>query len=505
MKKILLVLISLLIGANISFAQANLNTFFKDANTFFVKNVMYNKVRYSSIKSQPNSLNKLLNFIAVTDVSANTANEQKAYYINAYNLLVIKGVVNNYPIANPTNVTGFFDAVKYTVGGKKYTLNGLEKKKLLTPYKDGRLHFVLVCAAISCPPIADFAYTPKALDEQLNSRTKAALDNVVFIIYDEETQKAKISEIFKWYTNDFKPNVKAFINQYRTTKLPEEVKLNYYAYNWTLNDASASNGTSEGTASTDFQPIIVAATMPKGKMELNTFHSIYTAWYPKYNNAKYSGYTGLFMFGYGLTGKLDVGLDFILKSSRFGESKEANPFKTLDFQQGVDTVSSPGKTITRDFGLSHIGPKIRFAPFKKLPITFEQAIYFPVANLPKNNKVDQNFYWVTQIYYNHEFSDKFGGFVALTFWQPIAPKQQFKLDAPYLKLFFSWYATKRFTMYATTTSFTEWGGGAKFLITPQLEIQALYTYYVPIPGLSDIYTKGGKDVMTFNLGLRVRI
>ncbi|MFT5646711.1 MAG: hypothetical protein ACI976_001394, partial [Aureispira sp.] len=114
-------------------------------------------------------------------------------------------------------------------------------------------------------------------------------------------------------------------------------------------------------------------------------------------------------------------------------------------------------------------------------------------------------YWVTQFYYDKQFNSKFGLFIALTFWQPIVPGQQFNFDVPYLKAFFSWYATKRFTMYATTTSFTEWGAGVKFLITPQFEIQALYTYYVPIPGLADIYTGvGAKNVMTFNLGLRYR-
>ncbi|MBL4648187.1 MAG: hypothetical protein JKY03_00520, partial [Aureispira sp.] len=158
-----------------------------------------------------------------------------------------------------------------------------------------------------------------------------------------------------------------------------------------------------------------------------------------------------------------------------------------------------------DFGLTHLGPRVRFSPFKKIGLSFEQAFYFPIGGIPVENTVDPALYWVTQFYYDKQFNSKFGLFIALTFWQPIVPGQKFEFQVPYLKAFFSWYATKRFTMYATTTTFTEWGAGAKFLITPQFEIQALYTYYVPIPGLSDIYTGiGAKNVMTFNLGIRYR-
>ena len=48
-------------------------------------------------------------------------------------------------------------------------------------YNDPRLHFVLVCGAISCPKIASFAYTPENLEAMLEERTKLALNNDEFI------------------------------------------------------------------------------------------------------------------------------------------------------------------------------------------------------------------------------------------------------------------------------------------------------------------------------------
>jgi hypothetical protein len=491
----------------------DLDGFFKEADVFFAKHVSGSNIQYAAIKDNPKALTDLTNFIASADVAAYSDGDLKAFYINSYNLLVVKTVVDHYPITQPLEVSGFFDAVKHTVAGKKITLNNLEKKELLEKYKDPRLHFVLVCAAVSCPPIANFAYTPDQLEAQLETRTKAAINDGVFIKVDDFAGKIEISKIFDWYTSDFKPSAIAFIKKYRTPPLPSDVKPTYYPYNWTLNDArdtgSGTTTNAEDVVKTGFEPIIAAATMPQNTFELNTFHSLYTSNYGDKDFGNRSSYfSSLFLFSYGISGRFDIGWDFILKSYRANDLFGSSPFRALEFRKGVDSVVTPGgshQQAVADFGLTHLGPRVRFSPFKKIGLSFEQAFYFPIGGIPAGNTVDPALYWVTQFYYDKQFNSKFGLFIALTFWQPIVPGQEFNFQVPYLKAFFSWYTTKRFTLYATTTTFTEWGAGAKFLITPQLEVQALYTYYVPIPGLADIYTgTGAKNVMTFNLGIRYR-
>lgn len=493
----------------------DLKSFFKDADAFFGKYVQDDKVQYGVIKGDPKELTMLTDFIASADVSSYTDEQLKAFYINSYNLLVIKTVVDNYPIAKPLDVPGFFDGVKQKIAGKKTTLNNFEQKELLQKYKDARLHFVLVCAAVSCPPIANFAYVPEKLEEQLETRTNQAINDGVFIKVDDFAGKVEISQIFDWYASDFKPNANEFIKKYRKDPLPEGVKATYYTYNWTLNDAkvngnaSTPDGAVEKAVDTSFEPIIAAATMPKNTFEINTFHTLFTSNFGdrEFGN-RGSYFSSLFLFSYGVSGRFDIGWDFILKSFRANDMFSSSPFRALEFRKGTDSIVTPGGTRMQavyDFGLTHLGPRVRFSPFKKIGLSFEQAFYFPITGIPANNTVDPALYWVTQIYYDKQFNSKFGLFIALTFWQPIVPGQQFKFQVPFLKAFFSWYTTKRFTLYATTTTFTEWGLGAKFLITPQFEIQALYTYYVPIPGLADIYVgSGAKNVMTFNLGIRYR-
>ena len=102
---------------------------------------------------------------------------------------------------------------------------------------EARFHFVLVCAGIGCPPIINKGYRPTTLESQLQKQTVLALNNPNFIKVNKN--KAQISQLFEWYKSDFeqKGSTVDFINTYRKEKLPENAKLSYYPYDWSLNEA----------------------------------------------------------------------------------------------------------------------------------------------------------------------------------------------------------------------------------------------------------------------------
>ncbi len=51
-------------------------------------------------------------------------NAQFAFYLNAYNAIVLGAVVERWPgISSVLKVKGFFDRLKYPVAGRKLTLN----------------------------------------------------------------------------------------------------------------------------------------------------------------------------------------------------------------------------------------------------------------------------------------------------------------------------------------------------------------------------------------------
>jgi hypothetical protein len=218
-----------------SFTIANskgLTPFFSKTDSFLKKYVSNNKVNYAAIKTNPNELDELLKIVANYDL-AKDEDSNKAFLINAYNLLVIKGITVKFPVKSPLDIAGFFDKNLYTVASKKVTLNDIENKMLRAKYNDARLHFVLVCGAIGCPPIIPEAYLPETLDAKLDQQTNMALNNPNFI--KVKHNKIQISQLFEWYKADFKNKEIDFINSFRETKLNPKSKFTYYPYDWNLN------------------------------------------------------------------------------------------------------------------------------------------------------------------------------------------------------------------------------------------------------------------------------
>ncbi|MDO1501551.1 DUF547 domain-containing protein [Winogradskyella maritima] len=216
----------------------SLNDFFTKSDAFFKSNVKSGKVDYKGIKSNPEALNELLSIAEGISVSTSDTKNYQAFWINAYNLSVIKGLVNKYPTTSPLDHDGFFDKTTYSLGGKQITLNDIENKLLRAKFNDARFHFVLVCGALGCPPIINSAYKPSTLDAQMQAQTVKAL-NGDFLRVNTKKERVEVSEIMKWYKEDFVTNGQSeidFINTYREDKIPSNFKLSYFPYNWTINE-----------------------------------------------------------------------------------------------------------------------------------------------------------------------------------------------------------------------------------------------------------------------------
>ncbi len=220
---------------NTGFSQ-DINVFFGKADTFFKNYVSGGKVAYSKIHSNQDGLNELLTNAKSIKVSVDDSKRYQAFWINVYNLAVVKGIIDNYPIKSPLDKAGFFDKIKYDVGGKSITLNDIEHKLLRGQFNDARFHFVLVCGALGCPPLINTAYLPNTLDAQLEKQTNLAI-NGSFIKVNDKKKRVQGSEILKWYKEDFVQNGSEidFLNTYRTEKIPSNYKLSYFPYNWNLN------------------------------------------------------------------------------------------------------------------------------------------------------------------------------------------------------------------------------------------------------------------------------
>ena len=225
------------LGIQSQIYSQDINAFFSNADAFFKTYVSNGKVAYDKINANTKALTDVLSEAEKISVSKSDANNYQAFWINAYNLSVIKGIIDNYPIKSPLDKAGFFDKTEYSIAGKSITLNDIEHKLLRAQFNDARFHFVLVCGAIGCPPLINKAYLPNTLDAQLDAQTKIAL-NGSFLQVNTKKKRVAASEIMKWYKEDFTMKGTSeidFINKYRTEKISDNFKLSYFTYNWKLN------------------------------------------------------------------------------------------------------------------------------------------------------------------------------------------------------------------------------------------------------------------------------
>lgn len=233
-KQFIIIIIALISFDGLS---QELNIFFSKADAFFKTNVSNGKVAYSNIHDNQEELNAILEIADRISISKDDVSNYQAFWINAYNLSVIKGIVDNYPTNSPLDNKGFFDKTTYSLAGKNITLNDIEHKLLRAQFNDARFHFVLVCGAVGCPPLINEAYLPNTLNIQLEKQTKIAL-NGPFLIVNTKKKRVQASQIMEWYKEDFTMNGKSeidFINTYRTEQLDSKFKLSYFPYDWKVN------------------------------------------------------------------------------------------------------------------------------------------------------------------------------------------------------------------------------------------------------------------------------
>ena len=184
-------------------------------------------------------------FTYVDKLGQNTPDEnwsrdaQLAYYINLYNAATLQLILQNYPTNSimdiKPNGQSAFDVKFIPQGEELISLNDVEQGIIRPQFKDARTHFALVCAAVSCPRLLNYAYTEENVQDLLEEQTIYFLQNPLKNKITDE--KLKVSMLFKWYAEDFggEDKIIKYINQYHPLDISKSAKLEYLDYNWNLN------------------------------------------------------------------------------------------------------------------------------------------------------------------------------------------------------------------------------------------------------------------------------
>ncbi|MGR3318819.1 MAG: DUF547 domain-containing protein [Candidatus Anammoxibacter sp.] len=192
---------------------------------------------------------EFIKYLSDTDPdSLATDKDRLAFWINAYNAFVLFGVVEEYPIKSVLKVGkiphSFFIFKTFKTKQGKITLRKLENKKIREAFGDERIHFAINCASAGCPKLISKAYRAESLDQQLDERAKAFINNRNKNYLDREKSILYLSRIFKWYEGDFTKDygtLENYIAKYINKEDAEfiktnKVKIEYLEYGWDLNN-----------------------------------------------------------------------------------------------------------------------------------------------------------------------------------------------------------------------------------------------------------------------------
>jgi len=513
MKKLLILTIGVFLVATATFGEKINQQFFNNTHTFLQKVVKNGSVDYAAAKNDA-SLQALIKTIAAADLSSASSATKQAFYINAYNLLVINSAAKAYPVESVMKINGFFDSKKFTVEGQSVTLNQIEKEYLIKTYGDARYHFVLVCGANGCPPITNFAYTAEKLEQQLESQTKKALNDNSFIKVSENN--VSLSQIFNWYSKDFgtsKTAVVDFINKYRKDKIQSSVNIDYYKYDWSLNNTSSSSSINEDERddSNNSSRYIISSTIAKGAIETKIFNNLYTQRTgagPQENLENRSTFfTTSLSFLYGLSDRVNVGF-----STRYR--------RVRNDQLPSNVLSVFGNTVSSEEsqrnGITSIGPQIRYAPIPKWEnFSIQSSFVFALGeDLEGSNSqpyIDwSGSTWWTQFFNDFSIGNNFSLFTEVDLLiEDIGKDDLNRLSTP-VTLIFSYNPTSKVTLYTLGSYSPYWqsdfdyfaqaGLGAKYQFNSNLELELLYTGFT-----NKFLNDTGGAAATYNVGFRFNL
>lgn len=201
-------------------------------------------VNYQGFVQDSAKLNQYLIQLALHHPEKDWAsNEQKAYWINAYNAFTVQLIVRNYPTKSIKDLGGKiykintpWDLRFIHLGEETYDLNNIEHGILRKQWDDPRIHFAVNCASVSCPPLRNEAFVANRLEQQLDDAARKFLaDPTKNIITPDRLQ---LSKIFSWFKGDFTKEGKliAFLNRYTETQIQQDAKIQYLPYEWGLNE-----------------------------------------------------------------------------------------------------------------------------------------------------------------------------------------------------------------------------------------------------------------------------
>lgn len=208
------------------------------------------RVAYAAVSGEDRSrLDAYVAALAGLSISDYARAEQFAYWINLYNALTVKVVLDHYPVASIRDIdispglfaNGPWDGVLVEVEGEGLTLNDIEHRILRPIWDDPRIHYAVNCASIGCPNLLTEAFTAGASERLLDSAARAYINHPRGV--GVQADGITLSSIYNWFVTDFDADggVLPHLQRYAATELAAQLqsqpRIIDYVYDWSLNDS----------------------------------------------------------------------------------------------------------------------------------------------------------------------------------------------------------------------------------------------------------------------------
>jgi Protein of unknown function, DUF547 len=227
-------------------------------------------VYYRALQADRGRLNRYISSLNAPAIASGypkwSDDQKKAFWLNAYNALVMQTVIGHYPIRGtakgyPANsirqIPGAFEKTTHLVAGKLVTLDQIETSAL-AEFNDPRVYLALGRGAVGSGRLRSEAFSTKTVDKQLEQTKAQFAATPRWSKVDALAGKVSISPILSWraaafikeYADDSfdlpkrEPIELAVIGFLRPhLRAPEEefikkntFQLTYEPFDWRLND-----------------------------------------------------------------------------------------------------------------------------------------------------------------------------------------------------------------------------------------------------------------------------
>lgn len=210
-----------------------------------------NRVDYAAVTAPDRAaLDAYVSGLAATPISTHNRAEQFAYWVNLYNALTVKVILDHYPVESIRDIdispglfaNGPWGAKLLTIEGEEVSLDDIEHRILRPIWNDPRIHYAVNCAAIGCPNLMPVALNGENTEKNLNEAARAFINHPRGVRFDGDD--LVVSKIFTWFEEDFGGNEAAVIQHLQRYAEPELrarlsglTDIDDYEYDWSLNDA----------------------------------------------------------------------------------------------------------------------------------------------------------------------------------------------------------------------------------------------------------------------------